>query len=259
MMKKYLLIYKEFFKTSLSEALSFRFNFILQLFMNICFIGSFFFNSIFIFHHVDLIGFWNKEEFLFFLSFVLFLNQIHSFLIAVNYWSFSDDIQIGNFDFTLLKPISSLFITFFNRLTIPSFSTVLVSLYLLIYFGLQLNLSVAVWLSLPFCCFLSIALLCGIEIIISLLNFFTIEGGGINQIRLQAQQISRWPDFIYQKQLRFFLIPVLATTSIPVRWILDTSYWSWLLIMILATFTLWFLIIFWLWPKGLKFYESASS
>ena len=258
-MKKYLLIYKEFFKTSLSEALSFRFNFVLQFFMNICFIGAFFFNSIFIFQHVDLIGLWNKEEFLFFLSFVLFLNQTHFFLIADNYWYFSENIKIGNFDFTLLKPISSLFITFFSRLMISNFSTVLISFCMLIYFGLQLDLSLAVWLSLPFCFFLSIALLCGIEIIVSLLNFFTIEGMGINQIRIQIQQVSRWPDFIYQKQLRFFLIPFLAISSIPVRWILNTSYWSWLLIMVVSTFTLWFCIIVWLWPKGLRWYESASS
>ena len=258
-MKKYLLIYKEFFKLSFAEALSFRFDFILEFFMNICFIGAFFFNSIFIFQHVDFIGIWNREEFLFFLSFVLLLNQAHSFFIDLNYWSFSKNIQTGNLDFILLKPISALFITFFNRLMIPSFSTVLISLYLLVYFGLQLDLNLAVWLSLPFCFFLSMALLCGIEIIISLLNFLTIEGRGIQQIRFQAHEILQWPDFIYQKQLRFFLMPFLAISSIPVHWILNTSYWSWLLIMVLATFTLWFLIIVWLWPKGLSFYESASS
>ena len=258
-MKKYLLIYKEFFKTSFSEALSFRLNFILQLFMETCYMGFVFFNSIFIFHHVDLIGLWNKEEFLFFISFVLLLEEVHYLLVAKNYFWFSGNILTGNFDFILLKPISSLFITFFNRLMIPCFLTVLISLCLLIYFSLQLDLSLAVWLSLPFCFFLSLALLCGVEITISLLNFFTIEGEGVNQIRLQTQQISYWPDFIYQKQLRFFLMPFLAIASIPVRWILDTSYWSWLLIMVVATFTLWFFIIAWLWPKGLTFYESASS
>ena len=258
-MKKYLLIYKEFFKTSLSEALSFRFNFILQFFMETCFIGAFFFNSIFIFHHVDFIGIWNKEEFLFFISFVLLSDQIHYLLVAGNYVGFSNSLLTGDFDFTLLKPISSLFITFFHRLTIPCFSTILISLCLFIYFALQLDLSLAVWLSLPFCLFLSLALICGISISISFLCFFTIEGGGINQIRSEMQYMSSWPDFIYKKYFRFFLMPFLAATSIPVRWILNTSYWSWLLIVILATVTLWFCIIFWLWSKGLNFYESASS
>ena len=258
-MKRYFQIYKEFFKTSLAEDLSFRFDFLLQSLMNISFLGAYFFSSLFIFDHVNLVGLWAEEEFLFFLSFVLLLDQIHYFLLSFNFWIFSDSIRTGYFDFILLKPISSLFVVFFNRLAASGALTILASFLMLVYFGLKLNLSLWIWLSLPFCLLFALALLFGIEVIISLLNFLTIEGLGVNQARLEIQQLARWPDFIYKKIPRFFLLPFLAVTSIPVRWILDISYWSWFAVMIIGVVFLWLLIIFWIWPKGLALYESASS
>jgi len=259
MIKKHSLIYREFFKTSFAEELSFRLNFLIQSFMNLSFIGVYFFSSFFIFNHVELIGLWQKEEFLFFLSFALLLDQVHYLLLSFNFWIFSDNIRTGHFDFVLLKPVSTLFITFFSRLAVPGIFTVFISLLTLFYFGLKLDLSLWIWLSLPFCLFLAMSLLFGLEVLISLLNFITIEGLGVNQIRLQIQQLSRWPDFIYKPTTRFFLMPFLAISSIPVRWILDMSYWSWLLTMAVATSFLWILIVFWIWPRGLRMYESASS
>ena len=258
-MKKYLRVYKEFFKTSLSEDLSFRANFTLQSLMNVSFIGVYFLTSIFIFNHVAQIGIWNKEQFLFFLSFALLVDQIHYLIFAFNFWIFSDDVRIGSFDFTLLKPYPSLFITFFKRLATPGFFTVCLAFFLLIYFGLKANLSLWMWLSLPFCVVLSLALLLSIEVLIAVFNFFTIEGTGINQARLQVQQLYRWPDFIYRGPARLWLIPFLAITSIPVRYLLDFSYWTWLAVLFLGVCFFWLVIIFFIWPKALRFYESASS
>ena len=257
--KHYFQIYIEFFKTSLVQDLSFRTNFLLLSLMNICFMAVYFSTSFFIFNHVDQIGLWKKEEFLFFISFALLVDQIHFFMLSSNFWMFSDHIRSGDFDFVLLKPISSIFVTFFNRITISSVFTILVALSSVIYFGSQLDLSVGAWISLPLCLFSSLALLLGIEVIMSLLNFFTIQGFGVNQFRLQVQELTRWPDFIYKNPARFLLVPFLAITSFPVRWILNFNYWFWFVLMLAGAFLGWLLIIFWLWPRALNLYESASS
>ena len=258
-MKKYLSVYREFFKSSLSEDLSFRANFILQSLMNASFIGVYFFTSIFIFDHIEQIGIWNKDQFLFFLCFALFVDQIHYLIFSFNFWIFSDEVRLGAFDFTLLKPYPSLFITFFKRLATPGVFTVVLALCMLIYFGLKTDLSAWMWLSLPFCVVLSLALLLSIEVLISIFNFFTIEGIGINQARLQVQQLCRWPDFIYKNPARLWLLPFLAITSIPVRYLLNFSYWIWLVLLFAGVCLLWSMIIFFIWPKALNFYESASS
>ena len=255
---KYLSIYKEFFKTSLSEELSFRANFTLQSLMNISFIGVAFLTSMFIFNHIEHIGLWNKEEFFLFLSFVFAVDQTHYLIFSMNFWGFSEDIRWGHLDFHLLKPSPSLFIILLRSVAVPGIFTVLLTYSMVIYFAAQLDLSIWVWISLPFCLLLSLFLLLGIEVLISLLNFFTIEGIGINQARLQIQQLSQWPDFIYKNPVRLWLFPFLAITSIPVRWILDMSYWSWLINMFFGVILLWGFVLF-LWPKALIFYESPSS
>ena len=255
---KYLSLYREFFKASVSEELSFRFNFTLQSVMNISFIGVYFFTSIFIFDHVEHIGLWNKTEFLLFLSFALAVDQTHHLIVAANFWEFSEDVRLGRLDFHLLKPFPTLFTVLFRRLAIPGIFTVILTYSMVIYFGIQLDLSFLVWLSLPFCLCLSLFLLLGIEVFIAFFSFFTVEGTGINQARLQVQHLCRWPDFIYKNPARLWLFPLLAITSIPVRWILDMSYWSWLVAMFFGVLLLWFFIIL-LWPKALNFYESPSS
>ena len=84
---------------------------------------------------------------------------------------------------------------------------------------------------------------------------------GINFFRMQLQQISRWPDFVYQYYARkvfSFFIPVLMVGSTPVTFLLDPSQWLTLVWMLLLIVMLWFLIRFF-WDQGLKSYESASS
>ena len=255
---KYLSIYKEFFKTSLNQGLSFRTNFTLQSIMNILFIGVYFFTSFFIFDHIEHIGLWNETEFLFFLAFVFAVDQTHFLIFSFNFWEFSDNVRLGTLDFHLLKPAHSLFIILLRNLAISGIFTVLLTYSLVIYFGIQLDLSLLTWLSLPFCLFLSLFLLLGIEVLISLFNFFTVEGMGTNQLRLQVQQLCRWPDFIYKNPARLWLFPFLAITSIPIRWVLDITYWSWLVAMFFGVILLWSFILF-LWPKALRLYESPSS
>ena len=257
-MKKYFSIYQEYFKTSLSETLSFRLNFSLQVLMNLCFMGTFFFTANFIFNHIESIGFWNKTEFFFFLSFAFAVDQIHYLIFSHNFWGFSEDVRLGLFDFHLLKPVSSLMIVFTRYVAIPALVTVCFSLFLIIYFGSKLSLPIWSWLALPFGLLLSLFFLVGLEIFISMFNFVSVEGTGINQIRLQIQHFCRWPDFIYKNPIRLFLLPFLLITSCPVRFLLNNTYWSWFLIMILGTLVLWVgLFIFWF--QSIRFYESPSS
>ena len=255
---KYLSVYKEFFKTSFSESLSFRMDFQLQNLMNLSFLCTSFFTADFIFNHVEAIGFWNQTEFFFFLAFVFAVDQTHHLLFAYNFWELSRDVRLGTMDFTLLKPTSSFFIIFTRRLAVPVILTVILSYGLVIYFGWKVGLSWMAWLTLPLCLILALMLLLGIEVLIAMFNFITIEGIGINQVRLQMQHFLRWPDFIYKNPYRLWMLPFLAVTSIPARYLLDFHYWHWLSLMALGTVGIWICVAFF-WPKAVHLYESPSS
>ena len=257
-LKKYLSVYKEFFSTSFTEGLSFRTDFSLQVLMNLAFMCTYFLTADFIFNHIEKIGFWNRMEFFFFLSFVFTVDQIHFLTLSHNFWGFSRDVRLGNLDFHLLKPISAFFIVFSRRLAVSGLVTTAISCLLMIYFGMQAGLTPMAWIALPFCIVASLFLLFGIEVLISLFNFITIAGDGVNQARLQIQHFLRWPDFIYKTPFRLWMFPFLAVTSIPVKFLLEPNDWPWQALLILGTLCLWAFIAR-LWPKAVKLYESPSS
>jgi ABC-2 type transport system permease protein len=131
----------------------------------------------------------------------------------------------------------------------------------LIYYGLQVELSTIAWASLPLLIFLAFTLLAILEFIVSTSMFWMTEGMGINFLRMQMQNLSRWPDFIYGKFSRRVLkvfFPVLLIGSAPVHFLLDQSSWVYILYLIAAIIVS-FIVMNKLWAIALRQYESASS
>lgn len=258
---KYLRIYQKFVETSFSEAMSFRTSFILIIIMDIFFYASTLLSVSFIYEHVSTIGPWSKYQLLFFLSFMLALDQIHMTIVSTNFWMLSHDIRTGQFDFTLLRPAHSIFTAFFRHFRAPSSINCIVTFSLMIYYGSKLHLSFLDWVLIPPFLLLSLCLLCQIEFILSASMFWLVEGVGINFLRIQLQTLSRWPDFIYTYTTRKFLtlvFPLLLIGSAPVQFLYDKSKWDYILSMISAIIILGILLHY-IWKKSLRNYHSASS
>jgi len=259
--KHYVSVYICFFSTSLTQALSFRVSFTLLILMDLLF----YFVSLaaidFIYDHVSHIGEWDRHHLLFFISYMLTVDTIHMGVLSSNFWALSDKIKTGELDFDLLKPTHSIFTVFFRYLRPSSFVTLVVCIGTLIYYGQKIHLTALQWSLLPILIILSLSLLAIIEFIMSTSMFWLTEGVGINFLRMQMQQLSRWPDFIYSSISRKFLsvvIPILLVGSAPVNFLYNYKSWLQILSMLLAI-TVGSLILKWIWGLGLKSYNSASS
>lgn len=261
MISKYLRVYKEYINHAFAEALSYRAHFVLLIIMDLLFYASLMFSVDFIFDHIDQLGPWRRDEFLFFIAFMLAVDHIHMSLISESFWTLSTDIRTGALDFILLRPMGSIFQIFFRHIRAASFFNLFAPWSLLFYFGTKIDLSIQAWISLPFLVLMSLALLVSIEIVISMSMFWTVESFGINFLRMQLQQLARWPDFIYRFYARKFFtlaLPVLLVGSAPVKFLIDFKKWPWLVSMIVATLSCW-VVLYYLWKLALKSYESASS
>ena len=262
MIKHYLQVYLEFAKTSLIEASSYRINFILLFFVDITFYATSFTSVDFIFGHIDHIGIWERDQFMFFMSFVLVVDHLHMTFISANFWLLAESLRLGNLDFSLLKPIHSLFIVFFRYIRVSSFTSTPLVLGLLIYFSNKVNLSLTSWIMLPIMIILSFLLLAIIECTISTLMFWTTEGIGINFLRMQLQKMGHYPNFIYQTWTRRFFtfaLPILIAGSAPVHFLLNPAHqWTQLFSLIIANLITGFALLK-IWNKALLSYESASS
>ena len=259
--KTYWGIYKEFISNCFVEALSYRLHFVLLLVMDMIFYLVSLGSVDFIFQHVEHIGPWHRTEFMFFISFMIAIDHLHMTFISESFWNLSHDIRTGKLDFILLKPVNSLFPIFFRHIRPGTMLNGLLPWSFLIYYGHQLELNVIAWVVLPVLLIFGLTLLTSIEILISLSMFYLVESFGINFLRMQMQQLSRWPDFIYRFYARkffSFVIPVLLIGSAPIHFLLDFSQWQRLLEAGILLVIVWILIAFG-WRRALRSYESASS
>lgn len=260
-LKRYINIYKLFVETSITEAMNYRFNFvlinILQVFVFISSLGT----IEFIYDNVSHIGPWDKYQFLFFISFVLTVTELVNGLIQRNFWEFSVLLIKGNLDFYLLKPASPIFSVFF-RFIRPYFIVAIVCpICFLIYSGIKVELSFLQWLLLPGFIVISTALYMALGILICTFMFWSYEGSGINFIRIQFGELVRWPDFTFFPLPRIIfstLLPFLVIGTIPTKILLDLSHFE-LLIYELLILVFVIIVIKIIWKKGLLQYESASS
>jgi ABC-2 type transport system permease protein len=255
-------VYREFLANAFAEASSYRLHFVLLIIMDQLFYFSSLGSVSFIFDHVDAIGPWGRDEFMFFTAFMLAVDHLHMTFISESFWNFSFDLRTGRLDFVLLRPLNTIFSIFFRYIRPATMINFVTPWAFLIHFGSAVDLGVGQWVSLPFLVVASLVFLVSVEILISMLMFWTVEAFGINFLRMQLQNISRWPDFVYRGVARRFftlVIPVLLVGSAPVKAILNPEEdASGLLWMLLGLLLIWVAIRF-VWKLGLKSYESASS
>ena len=260
-MKTYLKVYKKFLETSLAEASSFRTSFILIIFMDIIFYLTTISSVSFIYDHVSTIGPWDKNRLLFFISFMLAIDHLHMTVVSENFWELSVKIRTGTLDFDILRPLSSIFSVFFRYVRTSSIANTPLVWGMLIYFGTKLELNFYQWAVIPPLIIIGFTLFVIIEFCLSVAMFWTIEGWGINFLRMQLQQLARWPHFIYsyfpRKILTIFL-PILLVGSGPVNYIYNFTKFQ-LLLGSLVAIVFFSIVLKYLWAFALTKYDSPSS
>jgi ABC-2 type transport system permease protein len=257
----YARIYRQYLALNIERAMAFRVHFFLLILLDVFFYSVTLLTIDFTFSQVGPLNGWTREHFLFFASFMLAVDQLHMTFLSESFWIFSVDLRTGALDFTLLRPANPIFITFFRFIRVGSLMLFFIPLGLLIYFGMQLGLTPLAWGALPVMVLCSLALVVAIEIALLMSAFWLVDSTGVNFLRMQLQDISRWPDFVYQTTLRRFFtfaVPVLLASTMPVRFLFNQSEWPGVLLLLAFT-AVGIALISFFWRRGLRRYESASS
>lgn len=257
----YLRVYRAFIAMSFAQAMSFRLHFTLVCIMDLLFVATAILPAEILFNSFPSLGPWSREEFMFFVAFMLAVEQLHMTFIGEGFWEMSDDIRTGNLDYKLLRPIGSLFVVVFSHIRAGTFFNFVVPWGFLIYYGGSLSLTPMHWLLLPVLIIAAFALQVMLEILIAIGMFWVIDGTSLNFVRMQLQTISKWPDFLYRSYFRRFftiIIPILLIGSAPVHFLISTPLTHLILPFIISLLVL-PIIISYAWRIGLRKYESASS
>lgn len=260
-LKYYLGIYKSYVETSFASDSQFRLNFYLLIMMDIIFYLTNIFGVSFIYDHVELISGWTRFQFLFFIAFMLTIDNLHMAILSESFWTLARDIKTGQLDYIILRPVNTVFSIFFRYTRSSSIFYSPVVWGVLFWLGYKVELSLLSWILLPLLVLLGFLLTALLEFIISSSMFIMVEGLGINFLRMQMQNLSRWPDFIFSevpRRIFTMAIPALIIGSCPVKFLFDNNQW-----LLVGYLLLWniiaLMVLIFIWPRAMKFYESASS
>ena len=120
----YLRVWLTFLRNSFARELSFRGNFLIELFTNAFWITSQVLLFEIIYAKTPGVAGWTREQYMGFMGTGLLINALVEFFFMPNCANFSELVRSGNLDFALLKPIDTQFLVSLEKVDLGVISEV---------------------------------------------------------------------------------------------------------------------------------------
>lgn len=260
--RKYAGLFLEFFKMSAMAEFQFRFNIAARIVTDIIwYIAQL---SVFevLFRHTDSINGWSLDEMRVFMGVLFVVDAVYMILFHENLDRIGEKVRKGDLDLLLVKPVSAMWMISFQKVSVAYIGNLLVSVAWLVW-SLdripQLNLLSVLWIPAG----IPIGLVIGYSIrfmTASAALFFT-RADAVSYIWYQIYRFGTRPDAVYPAILRYTLmtfLPVAFIASVPASVALGKTS-PWLFVVGLTVAGLLLKSAHWLWHRGLRAYNSASS
>ncbi len=262
-MLRYLKLYGNFVRFSLSRALEFRADFYFRVFMDILFYGV---NIAFyklIFLHTGQLAGWREDQMMVFVAGYLVVDALNMTIFANNMWWLPTYINRGDLDYYLIRPVSSLFFLTLRDFAANSFLNLIFSMGILVWALHGLNGPVTFGGVV-----LYLALLINGTFLYQCLRMLTVipvfwlhSGRGFEQIYWSMTRFMERPDRIFTGwvgRILLSILPFSLMASLPARLFLERFSWVTLGHVSLVTVVFAGTVVLF-WRAGLRAYSSASS
>ena len=252
-----------FLKVNVQMSLAYRADTVVNILLNLMWLGWELLSLSIIFNNTETIGGWGFGELIALLGVFRLVHTLMIALIWPNTEKFNQSIRDGSMDYTLLQPINSMFLVTFSRITVwRAWDLVLATILIVI----GVNMSGAATTPLNILTFLLLTVSGAIVIyslwivLIALTFWFTKFDNNVTILQALLDA-GRYPVTVYPVWLRIlvtFIIPIAVATTVPLQGLrgeLDISR----ALMFIAIGIISFLIASQVWKAGLKRYSGASS
>ncbi len=252
-----------FLKVNIQMAVAYRADTIVNILLNLMWLGWELLTLSIIFSNTETIGGWGFGELIALLGVFRLVNTMMIALIWPNTEKFNQSIRDGSMDYTILQPVNSMFLVTFSRITVWRIWDLVLAIVLIV---IGINISGDIVTPASILAFILLAV-SGVIIIYSLwivliaLTFWFTKFDNNVTILQALLDAGRYPSTVYPVWLRIivtFLIPIAVATTVPLQALrgdLDASR----MVMFLVIGVVSFLIATRVWKAGLKRYSGASS
>ena len=252
-----------FFKVNVQMALAYRADTIVNILLNLMWLGWELLSLNIIFSNTTTLGGWGLGELIALLGVFRLVNTMMIALIWPNTEKFNQSIRDGSMDYTILQPVNSMFLVTFSRITVWRIWDLFLAITLIVV-GINMTGDSTTPLQILTFSLLAISGMLVIYslwiVLISLTFWFTKFDNNVTI--LQALMDSgRYPATVYPAWLRIivtFVIPIAVATTIPLQALRgDLSLNQVVLYFFIGIISFW--VASRVWKVGLKQYSGASS
>ena len=261
---RYASIYAALWKYSVVREMQFKVNFILWIIVELLWFALQLTFIAVIYSHTDHIGDWTKWQVVFLMGTSTFIQQLFSALLLTNLVQLSELIRKGTLDFMLMLPVNTRFLISFRQIDLGGFVNAAVACVVMIYAGMQLNLSPTA----PQIAGFLLLVLAGLLIHYSLLlmlassSFWTVRAQGIVWGYYNLFNIARLPDAAFRgafKAFFTFVLPMLLVANVSAKLITEKLRSPMEMLLLAGMGVVLFVISEAVWRWSIKHYTSASS
>jgi ABC-2 type transport system permease protein len=252
-----------FLKVNIQMALAYRADTVVNILLNLMWLGWELLSLNIIFSNTTTLGGWGLGELIALLGVFRLVNTLMIALIWPNTEKFNQSIRDGSMDYTILQPVNSMFLVTFSRITVWRIWDLVLAIILIV---VGINMAGDVTTPLNILTFILLAItgtliIYSLWIVLIALTFWFTKFDNNVTILQALLDAGRYPSTVYPVWLRVivtFVIPIAVATTIPLQALRGELEPSRILLFIGVS-----IISFWIatkvWKLGLKRYSGASS
>jgi ABC-2 type transport system permease protein len=252
-----------FLKVNIQMSLAYRADTVVNILLNLMWLGWELLALSIIFNNTETIGGWGFGELIALLGVFRLVHTLMIALIWPNTEKFNQSIRDGSMDYTLLQPINSMFLVTFSRITVwRAWDLILAAV--LIAVGINIGGDTVTSLHLLTFFLLTVSgaiVIYSLWIVLIALTFWFTKFDNNVTILQALLDAGRYPVTVYPVWLRIlvtFVVPIAVATTVPLQGLRGELTISRSLIFIAIGIAS-FLIASQVWKRGLKQYSGASS
>jgi len=252
-----------FFKVNVQLALAYRADTIVNILLNIMWLGWELLSLSIIFSNTTTLGGWGLPELIALLGVFRLVNTMMVALIWPNTERFNQSIRDGSMDYTILQPVNSMFLVTFSRITVWRIWDLVLAIVLIV---VGINMSGDLITPLHILSFILLAI-SGMIVIYSLwivliaFTFWFTKFDNNVTIMQALMDSGRYPVTVYPAWMRIvvtYIIPIAVATTIPLQALRgELSIQKIAIFLLVAVIS--FIVASFVWKSGLKRYSGASS
>jgi len=259
----FLKLLSTFLKVNLQMALAYRADTLVNILLNLMWLGWELLGLSIIFNNTTTLGGWGMGELIALLGVYRLINTLMAALIWPNTERFNQSVRDGSLDYSLLQPVNSMFLVTFSRITVWR-AWDLVLAFILIVVGIQTAGDTTTPLSILTFILLTVSgaiVIYSLWIVLIAFTFWFTKFDNNVTILQALLDSGRYPVTVYPIWLRIiitYLVPIAVATTIPLQALRGEMNLPRVLLFLVVSAAS-FLVASVVWKAGVKRYSGASS